>query len=270
MKNARTRPPTVKVVDKTLALLEEIASSEQGYSLTDLATRLDMPNATVFRLLQHLVRRGYVEQDSSSKLYFLGLKVLVLRTGAIRTLQLAARARPFLRDLSQAAGYAAHLAVYRDGEVVYIDRVDTPHTVGAWVPIGMRAPASVTALGKVLLAALPAPELDSFLSSSPLPQRTPHSITDPAVLRDHLRLVRERGYAQDMQEASPGVWCIAAPVRDYSARVVAAVSISARAAYQAEETQTLILLLQECALRVSCETGFRPQTVEEALGLHTG
>ncbi len=258
----------VKVLDKTFDILEAIGADERGTSLTDLAIELELPTATVFRLLQHLVRRGYVEQDPTSKLYYLGLRVLVLRGGAIRAVQLAARARPFLRELMTASNCVAHLAVYRDTDVVYIDRVDTPNTAAVWVPVGDRAPAHCTALGKALLASMPDVELEDYLARASLVRRTPQTLTDPDLLRAHLRVVREQGYATDIQEATLGVWCVASPIHDYTGRAIAAVSVSMRSEPSPQRLEQLIPLVMDTALKVSKEVGYQPQMPEASLAAH--
>jgi DNA-binding IclR family transcriptional regulator len=248
-------------------LLEAVGANEKGSSLTELASLLDLPIGTVHRLLQHLIRRGYVEQDSTSKLYFLGLRVLVLRGQAIRAVQLAARARPFLRELTSASNCLSHLAVYRDGQVVYVDRVETLNTAAMFEPAGRRVPAHSVALGKVLLAGLPAQELETFLTDTRFVKFTPNTLVEPKQLREHLEIVRERGYALDLQEANLGVWCVATPIRDYTGRVIAAISISMREQPSQKRLDTLIPLVTDTALCISKELGFQTSSSQALLDL---
>lgn len=265
--NRNTSSPGVKVLDKAFALLEAVGASEQGRSLTELASALDLPTATVFRLMHHLARLGYIEQEPGSKRYSLGLRVLTLKASAIQSVRFAALARPHLRDLMLATGCLAQLAVYRDGDIVYVDRVETPTTSRRLVPMGMRVPAHTTALGKALLAALPQVELEGFLGRAPLETRTPNTLTDARGLKSHLQLVCERGYAVDMEEAALGRWCVAAPIRDYSARAVAAVSVSLNERPLPEQIEQLALQVTDCARRISQEAGYRPESVNAVLDL---
>jgi IclR family acetate operon transcriptional repressor len=255
----------VKVLTKAFALLEAVGESESGRSLTELAGELEMPVGTVHRLLRHLVMLGYLEQAPDSKLYHLGLKVLTLRAGAIAALHLAFLARPHLRELMLTTGCVAHLAAYRSGEVVYLDRVDTPDTVGRLTPsVGRRYAAHRTALGKVLLAALPDGELDEFLATTSLARFTPNTITDPTLLKEHLITVRMRGYALDREEGTPGLWCVAAPVRDYTGRTVAATSVSMHSRPGPARLQELIRIVGERAGRISAAAGY-PMAAADAI-----
>jgi len=255
--NSRANSSDVKVLSKAFGLLEAVGASDTGRSLSELGDELGMPVGTAHRLLRQLVRLGYLEQDPATKLYRLGLRVLSLRASAIAALQLASLARPHLRDLMVATGCVAHLAVYRSGDVVYIDRVDTPETIGRHMPsAGRRVPAHTTALGKVLLASLPEPDLDEFLATTSLSAATLNTLTDPILLKQRLLTVRMRGYALDREEATLGVWCVASPVRDHTGRTVAAASVSMYERPSPDRVQELIGIVGERAGRISLSIGY--------------
>jgi len=254
---SKSRAPGVKVLDKALDLFEAVSANEKGSSLIGLASLLDLPVGTVHRLLKHLSRRGYIEQDPTSKLYFLGLRVLALQSKSIQAIQLAAHARPFLRELTSLSNCLSHLAVYRDSQVVYVDRVETLNTAAMFVPAGKRVPAYSVALGKVFLADLSLPELDDYLAHVQFIKFTPHTLTDAKYLRQHLEMVREHGFALDRQEAQLGVWCVAAPIRDYTGNVVAAISVSMREEPSQNRLDFLIPQITDTAERISETLGFQ-------------
>jgi DNA-binding IclR family transcriptional regulator len=106
-----------------------------------------------------------------------------------------------------------------------------------------------------MLASLPNAELDEFLNNALLAAATPNTLTDPTLLRQHLLTVRTRGYALDQEEASLGVWCVAAPVRDYTGRTVAAISVSMYQRPDADRLQELIRLVGARAGRISAAAG---------------
>ena len=219
-------PGGLRILQRALAVLELVGVTEGGLSLTEITKRLGFSVAVTHRILQTLVQAGYVEQDPRSRAYQLGLKVLELRASPSGAARIASQVRPYLRDLMLRTEERAHLAVYRSGAVVYVDRVDSPASLGRYIPSGAKAPAHATGLGKVLLAYLPEDELDAFLARATLERFTPRTITTVEDLRRELAAIRERGYAVEWGEYNDQVRCIAAPVFDYTGRVIAAVSVA--------------------------------------------
>src|SRR5262249_42048667 len=118
-------------------------------------------------------------------------------------------------------------AVLDEWQVLYLERLQSPHPIGFMRSrIGAIVPAYCTSLGKTLLAFRPADEVDAWLRSQALKTMTPWTITSPRRLRRDLRTIRERGYSLDEQEHELGVRCIAAPIRNHTGDVVAAISIA--------------------------------------------
>jgi DNA-binding IclR family transcriptional regulator len=166
-------------------------------------------------------------------------------------------ARPFLKDLMLTSGGLAHLAVFRRGEVVYVDTVWDLRSLDTYRPPARRNPAHSTALGKVLLAELSAEQLERFVAEKGLPPKTPHTITTLPALMEHLDNVRTLGYATDIAENSERSRCYAAPVRDYTERVVAAVSIAGDTQrFPDARRQELISLVLDTTARLSARLGF--------------
>ncbi|WP_428378124.1 IclR family transcriptional regulator [Lichenicoccus sp.] len=131
---------------------------------------------------------------------------------------------PLLRSLAREVRLTCHLGILDGTEAVYLARVpfDSDIVVKSWV--GKRFPLHSSALGKVLLAWLPDPELDEMIKLIAFEARMPNTITDAAIFRDHLGLVRKRGWATDDEKQAPDLRCISAPVRDQNNNVAAAVS----------------------------------------------
>ncbi len=119
-----------------------------------------------------------------------------------------------------------HLAAWENGEVVYIDKLDSVRSVRMYSQVGVPAALHCTAVGKVLLAALPKRQREALLASMDYHAYTPQTITDPDALRDELDDVRARGWAQDRAEHESFINCIGAPVTDHDGRIVGAVSLS--------------------------------------------
>jgi IclR family acetate operon transcriptional repressor len=245
----------LRTLERGLAVLELLGSEERGFPLSDVAKRLGLSVAVCHRILATLVKAGYVEQDPRTRWYQLGLKVLELRGATAGPMRIAAAARPYLRDLMLRAGLRAHLAVYRGGDVVYVDRVDTADTVARFVPPGRRTPAYATGLGKAILAFLPAADVAAYLARAPFPAFTPATTTEAEALRRILAEVRARGYALDRGEHEADIHCVAAPVLDYTGAPIAALSVAGRAAQVAGDVPRLAALVTASAAEVSRRFG---------------
>lgn len=248
----------LRTLERGLAVLEFLGAADSGYAVTEVAHRLGLPMGTTHRLLRTLLGVGYVEQDPRTRRYQLGLKVLELRGGTVGAMRMAAEARPLLRDLMLRTDLRAHLAVYRGGSVVYIDRVDNPATLNQYIPIGKRAAAHATGLGKAILAHSTEEEIGAFLARHELTRFTSTTISDADSLRRELASIRQRGFALDHGESHENTRCVAAPVFDYTGRAVAAVSIAGTVAEVEPRLSDLVYTVIGIAQEISRRFGFRP------------
>jgi DNA-binding IclR family transcriptional regulator len=216
---------TVDAAAKALDLLSAFSLTEPRLSLAALATRTGIPRPTAFRLLTTLEQAGFVSKTGGE--YQLGIKCFVLGNIVGATLDLRERARPHLDALRDTTGETVHLAVLDGWQVLYLERLQSPHPIGFMRSrIGAIVPAYCTSLGKTLLAFKPSEIVGDWLSAEPLKTMTRHTITQPQRLLKELRAIRERGYALDEQEHEIGVRCIAAPVWNHAREVVAAISVA--------------------------------------------
>jgi DNA-binding IclR family transcriptional regulator len=133
---------------------------------------------------------------------------------------------PLLLNLASSCKETVHLAVLNEGEVFYLDKVESPQSIGMRSRVGNKSSAYATGVGKVMLAYLDVGSLEAYLSSTALKAYTTRTITHPVTLRQHLRKIREQGYAIDTGEHEADVKCIAAPVRGENGEVIAGISIS--------------------------------------------
>ncbi len=209
---------------RALQILVSLGEGER--SLDQLATELGVHKTTVLRLLRTMETDRFVRRDESHR-YRLGSRLFGLADAAREQHVVRAVAEPHLRQLNQRTGQTVHLAAYENGQVIYIDKLDSVQSVRMYSQIGVPAALHCTAVGKVLLAAQPKRQRESLLASIDYHVFTPNTITGPDDLRDELDRVREQGWAQDRAEHESFINCIGAPVADRAGRVVAAVSISA-------------------------------------------
>jgi IclR family acetate operon transcriptional repressor len=212
----------VQSVDRALDVLEALAEAGKPLGVGELGERTGLPQGTAHRILQSLHERGYVRRDASRK-YSLGTSAVRLADGAQRAL--ARSARPYLAELVSLSGETANLAVREGDDVVYIAQVSSPHTLRMFAEVGRHVPPHSTAVGKVLLAAMPRADVRAILRRIGLAPRTDATITDLAAFEAELDLVAAQGWAADEEEQETGVRCVAVPAGG-PGPTVAAMSLS--------------------------------------------
>ena len=216
----------IQAVSHALDLLEQFHDDVDELGVTELSKRLKLHKNNVFRLLATLESRGYIEQNKATENYRLGLKALELGQTFIKQMGLLRQAKPILEQIVEDCNETAYVAIYKEQHTVYLDVVETNLTVRVVSRVGSRLPAYCTASGKAHMAFMTDEELDALLSEIKLIQHTPTTVTGVEALKAELAKVREQGYAFDDEELDAGVRCLAAPIRDYTRRIVGAISIS--------------------------------------------
>jgi DNA-binding IclR family transcriptional regulator len=216
----------IQSLERAFAILEEIAGSRTGITLAEMSKRLDLHNSTTFHLVQTMVSLGYVRQMRDSKRYRIGRPLFALAAAAKDEVEMVSLATPILEELSAETGETSHCGVWSGGHVVAIAKTPGAGTFQMVGGVGLMRPAYCTGLGKVLLAYMPAGQLDRYLAATDLKSVSPKTITEPDILRRQLEEIRQGGVAFDDGEFDPEVRCLTVPVRDFTGQVVAAVGIS--------------------------------------------
>lgn len=248
----------VRSVDHAFDVLEAFGGKHDELGVTELSKALGLSKNNVFRLLATFEQRGYIEQNKKTENYRLGLKVFELSQIYRHQSGLLKQARPVLKDVVARCDEAAYIAILREGDVVYLDMIDTTKSIKVNSRVGMRVPAYCTSVGKAQLAHESEDEIDRLYAGKTLKQFTPNTITDPARLKEELRVVADRGYASDDEEYELEIKCVGVPVRDYTRRVVAGICISAPAFRMSQERieVELIPLVREAGLAISVKLGY--------------
>ena len=254
----------VQSIERVSIILDVLSEYPQGLSLGPLSGKTGLNKGTAHRLLSSLVFLDYARQDAETKKYYLGFKLAELGNRLLSQIDLRTEARPFLMELAERTKETVHLVILDRLEVLYIDKVEAdiqPTGLRMVSMLGSRIPAHCSAVGKVLLAALPEKNVKEMAQKWGLPRRTKNTITDPAKLLAHLRFVKKNGYALDDEENEIGVRCIGAPVRDQQGEVAAAISISVPAIRI--ETRVLQTALKDwvmqTALKISEKLGYQQE-----------
>ncbi|OEU96190.1 IclR family transcriptional regulator [Streptomyces oceani] len=222
--NGRVRDTSVQSVDRAVSILQVLAARGPS-GITGIAQSLEINKSTVFRLLATLEARGLVEQDSERGRYRIGYTVVELAGGATKGNDLSLLSRPVCQELAAATGETVNLAVHDGEAVISIDQVISSAAITSIDWVGKRTPMHATSAGKVFLANMPQDEADEILAQ-PLERFTPHTVTDPARLREELESVRARGYSAISEEHEIGLAALSAPVRSLNGEVVATVTLS--------------------------------------------
>lgn len=211
------------VTGRVATVLAAFGTEHSAMTLSELSRRTKLPLTTVHRLTGELARHGLLERDDEQR-YRIGLRLWEIASTAARAVDLRDAALPFLQDLYAATRENVQLAVLDGVEAVYLERISGPESVHVITRVGGRLPVHATGVGLVLLAHAPIEVQDEVLSSS-LTRFTRYTITDPRRLRRMLADVRRVGYVLSDRQIEPISLSVAAPVRDRTNRVVAAVSV---------------------------------------------
>jgi DNA-binding IclR family transcriptional regulator len=253
----------VQVLDRALAALAILANSSSDCSLAELCPALKLHKSTVHRLMMVLEQHRLVVKNPDTGRYRLGLRLYELGSRAIDGLDLRGRARPYLDRLQDEFGETVFFCILDEGQVFYVEKVESQRSVRTACTVGSRAPAYCTAVGKAMLAELPEAEVSKIVRRWGLKAVTPKTITTTTALKAELRAVRARGYAIDDEEKEEGLRCIGAAVRSHSGKLAAAMSISGPAFRMTKERVPEIgRALMEAANKLSAELGYQAASAE--------
>lgn len=216
----------VRSVERVAALLELLSQRKSPMRMIEIAQALDLPKSTAHGLLQTLQAKEFVVRDDNQR-YRLSLRLFSLAATALELVDLPELARPAMEELSDSTGGSCNLAVLDGHYVMYIEKVEHKDSLVRLVThVGTRIPAHATALGKVLVGALPEVEQKQWLTDHVFERMTDRTITDAGAFREDLLGLAKRGYALDNQELHAAITGFAAPVRDHTGTVVAALSLT--------------------------------------------
>ena len=250
---------SVQSLDRAFDILELLSKERRGIMLTDIGKSLDLHKSTVYRLLSSLRNRGYIEKDKDTGFYRIGLGFIALTSQYLNNLEIKTEAEPYLRKLSDRLGETVFLATLRDDEVVYLDKVEQFNSLRRYSIIGQRAPIHCTSLGKALVMDKDPQELRKLLEQKPLKKITRKTNTDIDVFLKRLKVIRTRGWSDDVEEYNEGVSCVGAPIKDYRGNTIAAIS-SAWEGFKSPDNKKLVgEQLKTTADDISRHLGFFPK-----------
>ena len=251
---------SIKVLDRAVLVLKILAGASPGTGmhLVEIAHRAGLPPSTTHRLLTALEKHGLVEQDPVTRDYRLGGELLSLGLRVREGLSLRREAEPVMRELAHATGEDVYLCVRRDGESLLIDMVAGTQAVRLTERVGERVPLHRGAASRVLMAHLDPLLIEAYVHRA-FDLATQTGKAQARRLMRELAIIRKRGYAVSTGEYAPDSAAVAAPVRDFTGGVVAALCILLpRARLVRERQQWLVARLTDAAARLSMRMGYEP------------
>jgi IclR family pca regulon transcriptional regulator len=252
-------PDFIEAIARGLDVLTAFSPGQQVMTLSDIAAKTELARPTVRRILVTLEALGHVRSVSGG--FMLTPRVLELGLTYVQSMGLWDVARPHLERLVGRTHESSSIAQLDGSDIVYVARVAVPKIIALAVQIGTRFPAPPTSLGKVLLADLAPPELDRVLAQPGRSGIVPRHPLDRDELDRVLRDVRAKGWAATDEQLAGGIRSVAAPLRDGTGRVIAAMNVTVHAAETPMEKllgDYLPLLLQT-ASEVSAEYALMDQ-----------
>lgn len=254
--------PIIQSVERALKIMDLFDERERELSITEISKRMNLHKSTVHSLLKTLQEQRYISQNDENGKYRLGLKLFERGNLVLSNLDLRKVSRKHLERLSAATNLTVHLVILDGQEGVYIDKVEGSGVTVLYSRIGRRVPVHTSAVGKSLISTKTDAELDQFLQNYQYTKQTPNSISSKEELLKEIAHVRNAGYSVDNEENEPGIVCLAVPIKDYSGKVVAGISMSMPASKASEDIRTYYAgILKECSTSISQDLGYEYQKI---------
>ena len=227
---APSRPgaPTghVQSLTRGLSILDALAKSAAGLTLTDVAQRVELPPSTTHRLLSTLEKMGYVHQAGDLGLWFIGLQAFRVGATFLENRDFVADSHAYMHRLMEQAGETVNLAILDGTEAVFVAQVQCHEMMRTLVKLGSRVPLHASGVGKALFAALPDAQVDAILKVKGLPRITENTIVAVETMWAALRVIRQRGYSFDDEEHARSTRCVGAAIYDEHSEPIGAISIA--------------------------------------------
>lgn len=244
---------TTQSIDRAFDILEALADETDGLTLTELSKKTNLHTSTVYRMLQALNNRNYIDKDEDSNKYSLGIGFVELASLRLKSLELKIEAQSNISWLSETLGQVVFLGIIDGYDVSYIDmRGDDKYK--DMCSIGFSLPLHCSGLGKSLLMAFTEKELYSYYKGYDFFKLTPYSISNIEDLAAENNENRARGYSVDKMENKADTYCVAAPIYDYRGKIIAAISSSWNK--HPERIEEVSLSVIQAANNISHRMGF--------------
>jgi len=247
---------TIQSIERAADVLELFLGTATELSVKEISDALGLSKSTVHGIIKTLEIRSYLKQNPENSKYGLGLKVFELGNVMSKHLDIRDISKKPIQALVDQVNETVHLAVYNQGEVVYVEKIEVPHTIQISSQVGKQAKLYCTGVGKAVLAFLNDDEIERILAKTELIKYTENTHTDLADIYQDLRQIRKQLYSIDDEEIEQGLFCVAAPIFDFNGRVTGAISCSVPEMRITEEKLPIIVeSVRRCGLQISTLLG---------------
>jgi len=248
----------INSISKMMDVLGCFSTVNRSFGLAQIATAAGLPRATAHRMLSALREIGFIEQDGRTGNYSLGIRLFELGSLALANMDLLREAKPHMDRLSRLTGQPSHLGLFNGYAVVVVEREEPDDRPMRSLPDTETAPAHCTGVGKAVLA-FQAADVVRRVVEAGLKPYTANTIAAEEQLLTELARIRGRGYAIDDCEHQIWVRCVAAPIRNPSGHVFAAISVTGAAdRMNMERLEQLAPLVVQTADTISRQLGYVP------------
>ncbi|WP_066174885.1 IclR family transcriptional regulator [Bacillus marinisedimentorum] len=248
---------SIRALDRAFDIIESFSFKEPLLTLVEIAEKTGLANATVHRSLKTMIDRGYIEKDSKTGKFKLGMEFVRVGGVVVQSTDVVSIATPFLEKLAKTTELNTNLSVYDRGKALCLINIESFHRFGHEIKVGQRLPIYAGALSKAIFAALPEQEIEKIISQD-LELFTPNTIAEKEVLLNELNIIKERGYSVSKGELSLGVKAFAKPLFNYEHKMVGGIAISGPDYFIKEEMEeNLLNELNNTADEISKELGFK-------------
>ena len=227
-------------------------------TLTEISKKLEIPKSSALDVIQTLLAKEFIEiENAQAKTYRIGISIFTIGTKSVKENNLQEVSNEALTRLSQKTQKTIFLGVPKKDKVIYVSKLEGDSPVQSSASIGSANPMHLTGIGKAILAAMPTEEVAILYQNEPYEKRATNSITTYQGLIDNLAEIRQKGYAIDDKEGTEYIYCFAAPIYNFSNKVVAAISVASLAEEIGEaEKKAYPQLVVAAAFEISKRLGY--------------
>lgn len=254
----REEEKQISMITKSFEVLELLSKNPYGLTLQEIVTQLQYPKSSLYKIVSNLQEICYLGREIDSSRYFLSRKLLTLGVTAFNSSNIIERSKEYMKLLRDEVGESVMIGTLIDDEVVLLEQITGSLDFVFTLKQGMRFNLYSTAPGKVILAFLDKSKQNEIVDNLRLEAINEYTITDKELLKKELDIIRQKGYAADINETVEGVHCIAAPIWDETKNAIACVWTSGPAGRLPKKNiETIAQRIIECGLSISHNIGYR-------------